>query len=122
MEDVRACLPHLDIIFMNEDEARMATGCATPSAAAKCLLAGGARMAVMKLGPRGCGIFTREGELASPAFDVHAKDTTGAGDCFVGGFLAALLRGLGVAESARFANAVAALTGKRLREMSFKLA
>ena len=110
LEDVRPCLPYLDIIFMNEDEARMATGCATPSSAAACLLAGGARMAVIKLGPRGCAVFTPGVEVTSPAFDVDAKDTTGAGDCFVGGFLAALLRGAGLPEAARFANAVGALS------------
>jgi ribokinase len=110
LEDVRPCLPHLDIVFMNEDEARMATGYSTPSSAATCLLAEGARMAVIKLGPRGCAVFTHGAEVASPAFDVDAKDTTGAGDCFVGGFLAARLRGAGLAETARFANAVGALS------------
>jgi ribokinase len=110
LEDVRPCLPHLDIIFMNEDEARMSTACTAPSAAAACLLEGGARIAVIKLGPRGCAVFTRESEVTSPAFDVDAKDTTGAGDCFVGGFLAALLRGAKLPEAARFANAMGALS------------
>jgi sugar/nucleoside kinase (ribokinase family) len=110
LEDVRPCMPHLDIIFMNEDEARMATGYTSPASAATCLLAEGARMAVIKLGPRGCAVFTQGAEITSPAFDVDAKDTTGAGDCFVGGFLAARLRGAGLPEAARFANAVGALS------------
>jgi len=109
-EDVRPCLPHLDIIFMNEDEARMATGSAVPAEAARCLLGCGARMAVIKLGAEGCAVYTNEGEFRCPAFDVEAKDTTGAGDCFVGGFLAALLRGAAIADAARYANAVGALT------------
>ena len=41
-------------------------------------------------------------------------DTTGAGDCFAGAFLAALVRGNSYQEAARFANAVAALTIQRL--------
>jgi sugar/nucleoside kinase (ribokinase family) len=36
-------------------------------------------------------------------------DTTGAGDCFSGGFIAALQRGMSVDDAARFANAVGAL-------------
>ena len=40
-------------------------------------------------------------------------DTTGAGDCFVGGFLAALQHGLSYEEAARFANAVGALSVQR---------
>jgi ribokinase len=41
-------------------------------------------------------------------------DTTGAGDCFAGAFLAALLRDLSYSEAARFANAVGALTIQQL--------
>ena len=66
----------------------MVTGCTTPPMPPRILLAHGARTAVMKLGARGCAIYTADREFLVPAFDVEAKDTTGAGDCFVGGFLA----------------------------------
>lgn len=110
MGDLAPCLPDLDYLFMNEDEARMATGAADPAAAAKKVLDLGARAAVIKLGPRGCGIYTAEGEVLCPAFDVPVKDTTGAGDCFVAGFLAARLRGADLYEAGRFANAVGAFS------------
>jgi len=45
---------------------------------------------------------------------VPVVDTTGAGDCFVGAFLAARLRGRSWADAARFANAVGALTIQQL--------
>src|SRR6266566_3560000 len=48
------------------------------------------------------------------SFQVDAVDTTGAGDCFVGGFLAALSRGAAYPEAARFANAVGALSVQKL--------
>jgi len=41
-------------------------------------------------------------------------DTTGAGDCFVGGFLAALSSGAAYPEAARFANAVGAMSVQTL--------
>jgi sugar/nucleoside kinase (ribokinase family) len=110
LQDLRPCLPHLDIIFLNEDEARIATGAATPEAAARCLLDGGARTVVIKLGPRGCAIYTGDREILSPAFDVPVKDTTGAGDCFVGGFLSALTRGASLGEAAQYGNALGAIT------------
>jgi sugar/nucleoside kinase (ribokinase family) len=110
MRDLAACLPELDFLFMNEDEARMATGSAEPIDAAKAVLALGARAAVLKLGPRGCGIYTGDREVRCAAFDVAVKDTTGAGDCFVAGFLAAHLRGASLAEAGRFANAVGAFS------------
>ena len=114
MEDLRRCLPHLDLMFLNEDEARMATGSATPERAARRLLDAGARMVVIKLGPRGCGIFAADTDILVPGFTVDVKDTTGAGDCFVGGFLAALVDGASLAEAGRYANAVGALSVQHL--------
>jgi len=110
LQDLRPCLPHLDIIFLNEDEALISTGATTPKAAARCLLDAGAGTVVIKLGPRGCAIYTPTCELLSPAFDVPAKDTTGAGDCFVAGFLSALAKGAAFDEAARRANALGAIT------------
>ncbi len=114
MRDLEPCLPHLDILFMNEDEARMVTGSSDPAVAARVVLERGVRTAVMKLGRRGCAIYTNLREIICPAFDVEAKDTTGAGDCFVAGFLAALIRGEEYAEAGRFANAVAALSVQKI--------
>ena len=44
-----------------------------------------------------------------PAFDVHVRDTTGAGDAFHAGFAVGLLRGMPARACMRFACAVAAL-------------
>jgi sugar/nucleoside kinase (ribokinase family) len=107
IEDLAPCLPHTDLLFVNEDEAQRLGG-------ARRLLAGGARAVVVKLGARGCGILAPGTELRLPAFDVPATDTTGAGDCFAGAFLAALHHGLPHAEAARFANAAAALAVQHL--------
>ena len=68
----------------------------------------------MKLCARGCAVFRPEGTLECPAFDVPVVDTTGAGDCFAGAFLAALLRGCSYAEASKFANATGALVIQQL--------
>jgi sugar/nucleoside kinase (ribokinase family) len=114
IRDLQPCLPYLDFLFMNEDEARMVTGSSDPSVAASAMRAGGVRTAVMKLGRRGCAIYTDDREIVCPAFEVDVKDTTGAGDCFVAGFLAALLRGEDLADAGHFANAVGALSVQRI--------
>jgi sugar/nucleoside kinase (ribokinase family) len=114
MKDLGPCLPHLDLIFINEDEARMATGSADAAEAAAILLERGAGTAVMKLGASGCAIYNGSRAIRCPAFDVEAKDTTGAGDCFVAGFLAALTRRADLAEAGEFANAVAAFSVQRV--------
>jgi sugar/nucleoside kinase (ribokinase family) len=110
MATLQPCLPHIDILFMNEDEAHMMTGCSDHTAAANTVMAKGLRTAVMKLSGRGCAIYDNEREIVCAAFDVEAKDTTGAGDCFVAGFLAARQRGASLAEAGQFANAVAAMS------------
>lgn len=69
------------------------------------------RLAVVTLGAGGaiaCAAGTSE-VLASPAFAVAVRDTTGAGDAFHAGFIWGLLEGLDVAATLRAANAVAAL-------------
>jgi sugar/nucleoside kinase (ribokinase family) len=114
MRAIAASLPHTDLLFTNGDEARELTGCAEPDRAAQVLRESGARTVVVKLGGRGCLVADEAGIAHVPAFAVTALDTTGAGDCFVGGFLAALQRGFRYGEAARFANAVGALSVQRM--------
>jgi sugar/nucleoside kinase (ribokinase family) len=110
IEDLGPCLPFTDLLFVNTDEAHRLTGIAEPAEAARRLRELGAGAVVVKLGAGGCRVLAPEASFASPAFEVPAIDTTGAGDCFAGGFLAALHRGASLEEAARFANAVAALS------------
>jgi sugar/nucleoside kinase (ribokinase family) len=114
MRTLAPCLPHLDILFVNEDEARALTGSTDPAENARIFLGEGVRAFVMKLGARGCVVFAGGGEHRVPGFAVEAVDTTGAGDCFAGALLAARQRGLGWADSARVANAVGALVVERM--------
>ncbi len=104
-------LPFTDLLFVNEEEARMLSGSADPAEAARALQSKGAGHVIVKLGARGCLVDGRE---RVEGFRVDAIDTTGAGDCFVGGYLAALQRGESHGHAARFANAVAALAVQRL--------
>jgi sugar/nucleoside kinase (ribokinase family) len=110
MKVLQPSLPHTDYILMNEDEARMLTGRTEPEEAARVLRDLGANHVVIKRGPLGCWA---DGETF-PGFDVNAIDTTGAGDCFAGAFLAALERGLPVPGAAQFANAVGALAVQKI--------
>lgn len=99
-------LPFTDYTLMNEDEARMLTGHANPAEAAAVLRGLGATNIVIKRGAAGCWV---NGD-SLPGHAVQVLDTTGAGDCFTGGFIAALQRGLPISEAARVANAVGALS------------
>ncbi len=110
MRVLKPSLPYTSYTLMNEDEARMLTGRTEPEEAARVLRDLGADHVIIKLGPRGCWA---DG-VTFPGFRVHAVDTTGAGDCFSGGFIAALQRGLPIGEAARFSNAVGALAVQKV--------
>jgi sugar/nucleoside kinase (ribokinase family) len=114
LEDIEGCLPYIDLLFLNQDEARMLSGSADPDEAARRMQALGAGDVVIKLGAEGCAVFAADGVSRSAGFQVEVVDTTGAGDCFVGGFLAALGEGCGYPDAARFANAVGALSVQKL--------
>ena len=93
----------------------MICGTADPDRAARFLLDRGVRRVCIKLGPKGCLIADGDRRERVPGFPVHSVvDTTGAGDCFVAGFLAAHIRGWSFRECARLGNAAGALAVQRV--------
>lgn len=114
MEDLGECLPFVDVLFVNQSEARMLSGQTSVPDAAAALRGRGAGRVVVKLGAQGCAVYAAGKEFRVPAFPVEVVDTTGAGDCFAGGYLAALARGLSHESAARYANAAGALSASRL--------
>jgi ribokinase len=75
------------------------------------LLGRGPENIVIKLGPQGSFLATSDGRREHiPAFQVHAVDSTAAGDAFNAGFAVALMQAKHPREAARFASAVAALS------------
>ena len=78
-------------------------------------------MLVVTLGANGCHYFTEETDNHLPGFQVKTIDTTGAGDGFVAGMLANILRQSEIwndipalEKALLFANAVGALTTTKL--------
>jgi sugar/nucleoside kinase (ribokinase family) len=114
MEDIGPCLPYTDLLFVNESEAEMLTGSKNPAEAAGILRDHGASDVVIKIGPEGCLVFGDSTIQHVHGFSVTPKDTTGAGDCFVGAFLASIHRGLSYTEAARVANAAGAMNVEQL--------
>jgi sugar/nucleoside kinase (ribokinase family) len=106
---IQPALAHTGFIFPNLAEGLQLTGESEPLAIAQCLRKLGVKTVVLKLGPAGCYVAGPEGSFTSPGFPVNAIDTTGAGDCFAAGFLAAICRGEETKQAARFANAAGAL-------------
>ncbi len=110
MELTGPSLPCVDYFLPSFEEAKMlAGGLETPEEAAQFLLDAGAKVVGLKLGHRGCYVRSAAGEeVRLPALPVQAIDALGAGDAFVAGFLAGVVRGWNLEQCARFATAVGA--------------
>ena len=110
LREAGAALSRLDYFFPNRDEAAAITGEEEPEAMADALLEAGVGHAVIKLGGAGCLLADRKERHHIPAVPgVTPVDTTGAGDTFAAGFIAALIEGRSFADCGRFANAAASL-------------
>lgn len=107
------------LVTPNEVEAEELTGIPvkdleSADRAAKVFFDKGVQNVLITLGSRGVYINTEGKSVIVPAYKVNAIDTTGAGDAFNGGLLAALAEGKTLPEAARFANALAALSVQRI--------
>jgi sugar/nucleoside kinase (ribokinase family) len=96
-----------ELLLSNRDEAAMLTGMRDPKAAARALTAH-AREVVVKLGAQGALWSDGETQVRAPAVDVQVADTTGAGDAFAAGLIAARLAGADPADALGAACALAA--------------
>lgn len=92
---VREALRLTDVVKVSDDELEPLVGTTDPEAGAAALRALGVGLAIVTLGERGC-VFdgAAAGVGHAPALAVEAVDTTGAGDGFVAGLLAALFPAL----------------------------
>jgi len=82
----------VDLLVPNRDEAAVLTGMPDPRGAARALTAH-VREVVVKLGAQGALWTDGQAQARAPALDVLVSDTTGAGDAFAAGLLAARLAG-----------------------------
>ena len=92
-EYVWPCLPYLDVFLCNAEESRMLTGRQAPPEAAQELLRQGAERVIIKLGAEGCLLAEQDEIRHIPGMPVEVVDTTGAGDAFAAGLIAALVQG-----------------------------
>ncbi|MCK2239794.1 MULTISPECIES: PfkB family carbohydrate kinase [unclassified Crossiella] len=113
--DLTAVLSRVDILSCNAREAKQLSRTNTTRAAAAALatLVPSFATVIVRDGPAGC-LLQRDGRITTVAgFNVDAVDTNGAGDAHCGALLAELLRGSGMLEATRYANAAAAIAVTR---------
>ena len=104
-----------DPLVVNEHEARAALAQLTDAEVAEAELPGalhaaGVRSVVVTLGARGAVVVDAAGTTAVPAPRVEVRDSTGAGDAFVGALAGQLAAGASLVDAARLAARVGAAT------------
>ena len=81
-------LPRVDVLMVNDGEARQLAGESNVMRAAAAILRLGARAVVVKRGEYGALLVSREESFYAPAYPLsEVIDPTGAGDTFAGGFI-----------------------------------
>lgn len=104
-------LPYVDVLFVDEREARSLTDREDLAEAAAMLRDAGPATVVVKQGSEGASVFAAEAAFHEPAVQVAPLvDSIGAGDAFDAAFLLGLLEGWPLERIARFAAVTAGFT------------
>lgn len=83
-----ALIEKVDVLMINESEARQLTGTRSLVGASAALLKQGLKALVVKRGEYGAVVFHKDFTFAAPAYPLaRVVDPTGAGDSFAGGFM-----------------------------------
>lgn len=106
---VQQCLKFVDIFILNRDEALNITGEKKLENALRQLSAF-SQLVVIKDGANGAVFLHKDEFRHVPAIPVIAVDTTGAGDNFNAGFIAAWLKGISLEECVSWGNIIAGLS------------
>lgn len=112
---VKPLLPYIDYFMPSIEEARDLSGKNSAEDCANAMLDAGAKACVFTMGPDGAFFADASGtRKQSAAYDIEIVDTTGCGDAFDAGFIAALHHKMDLETSLRFAQASAALVASGL--------
>jgi 5-dehydro-2-deoxygluconokinase len=104
-----------DIVVGNDEEFGLLAGRIEDGLAmARELVADSRKIAVYKMGERGAVTLTAEAEITTGIYRTRALKPTGAGDSFMGGFLAALATGRPLREAVLRGSAAAAMVVARV--------
>lgn len=119
---MRSMIRYADVIRASEYELQLLTDCGTMLAAVAKLRAAGVKLICITQGAKDCVTVTPRDITRYPAYKCEITDTTGAGDCFWGGFLYKLascgkditeLETSEIAEMTMFANACGSLSASK---------
>jgi sugar/nucleoside kinase (ribokinase family) len=87
-DELRKTIGMVDLLIVNDEEARQLSNEYSLVKAAEQILNTGIKYLIIKKGEHGALLFDKECIFSTPAFPLETVfDPTGAGDCFAGGFM-----------------------------------
>jgi sugar/nucleoside kinase (ribokinase family) len=88
LKELKETLKYVDILTINEAEARQLSQESNLVKAAKCIMSYGPEIIIIKRGEYGALMFSDSSVFSAPAYPLESVfDPTGAGDSFAGGFM-----------------------------------
>lgn len=89
LDELLELIPRVDILTINDEEARQLSGEYSLKKAARKIIQMGLKYLIIKKGEHGALLFNEDGKMFfAPALPLNeVKDPTGAGDTFAGGFI-----------------------------------
>ncbi len=92
-KELAETMKHMDVLIVNDSEARLLTNEPNLIKAAKKIIESGPRIVIIKKGEHGATLVTKDTVFTAPAYPLeNIFDPTGAGDAFAGGFIGWLAR------------------------------
>lgn len=93
LDDLKEVLKKIDVLIINDEEARQLSGDYSLVTAADTIFKMGPKVVVIKKGEHGAFLFHEEDMFYAPALPLERVfDPTGAGDTFAGGFMGYIAR------------------------------
>jgi sugar/nucleoside kinase (ribokinase family) len=93
MQGLKEVLKHVDLLMVNDAEARQLSGDFSLVKAAKKIMSMGPKYLIIKKGEHGALLFHGDSVFSAPALPLEEVfDPTGAGDTFAGGFIGYLAK------------------------------
>jgi sugar/nucleoside kinase (ribokinase family) len=106
LDDLLSVIKNIDVLTINDEEARQLSGEYSLVKAAKKILAMGPKYLIIKKGEHGALLFHEDLIFSTPALPLaEVFDPTGAGDTFAGGFIGYLAK-VGTVNFANMKNAI----------------
>ncbi len=88
LDDLKETLKLVDMLIINDEEARQLSGVSSLVGASKIIRAMGPKFLIIKKGEHGALLFHNDNIFSAPALPLdEVFDPTGAGDSFAGGFM-----------------------------------